>query len=358
MKRHFSQIALLITLFLFFLNACTEQGTNIPDIQTSYDTTGYESATNKELQLIDKHIELVTLLKSGRSTSIILPFDSILPFIAPHLQYGSESLKTLFTNSLKELSKASGNSYDPFDSIQNEGGTYGGYLFDEQGLEHEQILDKSSYIGLFYSIAEQCALNGETTHKYIALYGATPFFANSDIALIHKDRLSAGYAARRDKNTGDGVYLSWKKAVISMQGHQKAGTSHMANIAEERKKIFQAWEKAIMATVINYCYGAYDKFIMTNPTKSDLASGLHSVSEAIAFVKGFQTVNECIISPSQVQTLLTLLKAEQPSLFVTKAYVTTPNLLQAISEIQHVYGFTNQEIEDFKINWVTVQNRK
>jgi hypothetical protein len=113
-----------------------------------------------------------------------------------------------------------------------------------------------------------------------------------------------------------------------------------------------------MASAISYCYAAHAKFILTNPTDADIASGLHAINEAIGFVLAYKGVSEKLISDTELDTILSLLHSMRPSLFVTDAYNTTPDILKVIGRIQMVYGFSSQQLEDFKINWVTVQNRK
>jgi hypothetical protein len=43
--------------------------------------------------------------------------------------------------------------------------------------------------------------------------------------------------------------------------------------------------------------------------------------------------------------------------FITDPANELPKLQQIITKLQQIYGFTTQEIEDFKKNWVAEQNR-
>ena len=59
---------------------------------------------------------------------------------------------------------------------------------------------------------------------------------------------------------------------------------------------------------------------------------------------------------------LTLLNAPvggtpQSYLFVTDALNQLPKLQQVIAKLKNLYGFSDQEIEDFKKNWVKEQGR-
>jgi len=354
------QILSLATSMLLavLIVGCSDDGVQPIDIPTTYDSTGYANAVIAENLLIKQHQDFVTLLKTGRTAGTVVDFATALTAMQAHLTEANDSLKTVFPEYLQKLTKASGKTYDPFATIQTDGGTYGGYLFDEHGLEIEQILDKSSFFGIFYHKASRMSVTSESTHKLIALFGATPRFSNSDKATNSPDLLSAAYAARRDKNDGNGLYITFKKNVIAMQAHQKAGSDYVNETLNERKALLLAWEKAIMATVVNYCFSAHTKLVLTNPQATDNGAGLHAVSENIGFILGLRGVSEKKITNAQIDELLGLLKSNKPAVFVTDAFTNAPALLQVIARIKSIYGFTDQEIEDFKVNWVTTQNRK
>ena len=356
MKHVFSLATSMLLAVLIV--GCSDDGVQPIDIPTTYDSTGYANAVIAENLLIKQHQDFVTLLKTGRTAGTVVDYASALTAMQAHLTEANDSLKTMFPVYLQELTKASGNTYDPFATIQTDGGTYGGYLFDENGLEIEQILDKAAFMGMFYHKASRMSVTSESTHKLIALFGATPRFSNSDKATNFPDILSAAYAARRDKNDGNGLYIAFKKNVISMQAHQKAGSDYVNETLNERKGMLLAWEKAIMATVVNYCFSAHAKFTMTNPQATDNGAGLHAVSENIGFILGLKGVSEKKITNAQIDELLALLNSQKPAVFVTDAFTNAPALLQVIARIKSIYGFTDQEIEDFKVNWVTTQNRQ
>lgn len=358
MKIKLSLYIMIFPAFVWLLSGCSEHPTHIHNAPAAYDTAGYAISTIQEQLLITRHMDFVTVMRTARNPAITLSIDSLLPLMEHIMIHGSQSLNNQWNLSLRELCKSSGKTYNPFDSVQTDGGTFGGYLFDEHGLEQEQILDKSAFVGVFYRLAKQVELNNAMPHRYITLFGASPAFANSDIALSNRDRLTAAYAARRDKNDGKGMYTTFKNLVTSLQGHISAGASHNEMALTDKQSIFLLWEKAIMATVVNYCLSAYDKFTMTNPSEQDLGAGLHAVGEAIGFMKGLQFVDDRTIQSNQLEELLRLLQTEKPSLFVTNAFATSPSLQVVVQKIQTIYGFSQQEIQDFKMNWVLVQNRQ
>ncbi|MFN5246378.1 MAG: hypothetical protein ACK5DB_03210 [Ignavibacteria bacterium] len=358
MKMKQSLYIMVYPALVWFLSGCSEHPTHTHNVPATYDTTGYTISTIQEQVLITQHLEFVSLLKTARNTSVTLALDNVIPKMEQVMVHGSQSLNDQWNSSIRELCKSSGKTYNPFDSVQNEGGTFGGYLFDENGMEQEQLLDKSAFVGVFFRLAKQIELKNEMPHKYIALFGATPAFVNSDITSNNRDRLTAAYAARRDKNDGRGLYIGFKNVVTSLQGHISSGTSHNDMSLTDKQTIFLLWEKAIMATVVNYCLTAYDKFTMTNPSEQDLGAGLHAVCEAIGFMKGLEFVDDKSIKTTQLESLFTLLQVSKPSVFVTNAFATVPSLKAAVQNIQSIYGFSDQEIQDFKMNWVIVQNRQ
>jgi hypothetical protein len=176
--------------------------------------------------------------------------------------------------------------------------------------------------------------------------------------------MMANYAARRDKNDGNGIYTDFKKAAIALRAYIIGGTSFNAKRDQELKNLKTAWEQANAATIINYCHAAIDKFSMTSPTNADIASGLHAYSEGVGFVWGWKTIAQQhkIITDAQIDEILVLLNAPADATptsytFVTDAVNQVPKLQTVISKLQSIYSFSNQDIEDFKRNWVADQGR-
>ncbi|MBL7774791.1 MAG: hypothetical protein JNK89_02245 [Saprospiraceae bacterium] len=269
---------------------------------------------------------------------------------------------------LDELAKASGNTYQP-GSPQNQGGTYGGYLFDEYGLDLEQIIEKGLFGAAFYNHAFGLMQNNptpETADQLVCIFGAHPDFPNTDNAnkATNPDRFMAQYAARRDKNDGTGFDTQIKNAFIKLQAAEKAGDQYREEQQEALETIRITWEKINFATVINYCHFTISKLSATNPTDVDKASALHAYAEAVAFVHGWRTLPTASrrITDTQIDELLTLLRApynDTPTayLFLTDPVNQLPQLTQVIEKLKSIYGFSAQEIADFKENWVTKQGR-
>jgi hypothetical protein len=69
-----------------------------------------------------------------------------------------------------------------------------------------------------------------------------------------------------------------------------------------------------------------------------------------------------IAPDTQIDQVLALLYAKPgstPSVYTlaTQPAQTLGNLLQATQKIKEIYGFSEQEMEDFKKNWVSEQGR-
>ncbi|HRI60058.1 MAG TPA: hypothetical protein PK228_10055, partial [Saprospiraceae bacterium] len=115
-------------------------------------------------------------------------------------------------------------------------------------------------------------------------------------------------------------------------------------------------------TIINYLYAVISKLSATNPSDADIASALHSYGETVGFTHGFRTLDNKKITDTEIDELLTLLNAPATGTptsykFATDPLNELPKLTQVIAKLQSIYGFTAQELEDFKKNWVAEQNR-
>ncbi|MBL7999771.1 MAG: hypothetical protein JNL32_14190, partial [Candidatus Kapabacteria bacterium] len=270
---------------------------------------------------------------------------------------------------IAEIEKASGGTYNPkLSPAQNgEGGTFGGYLFDENGLEMEQMIEKGAFASAQYNHALSVMnqpMSVANVDKLLRIFGGHPAFVNTDNSTNpNRDIHSAAYAARRDKNDGNGLYSQWKNAMLKAQAAAKAGDAYKQEYADAMADARLIWEKALMATVINYCHSAKAVFSKTNPTDAELASALHAYGEAVGFLHGWRTIPTKKIIDTRIDGLLTLLLAPHNGTptsyrFVQDAFNTVGNFDQTINQLRDLYGFTAQDIEDFKSNWVSIQQRK
>jgi hypothetical protein len=270
---------------------------------------------------------------------------------------------------MNQLALSSGGTYVPGPPI-GQGGTFGGYLFDENGLELEQLLEKGNFGAILYHHALSLRnepLTPATSDKLVAIFGATPSFSNSgsnNVPASVRDRAMANYAARRDKNDGNGFYTRMKSAFIKLQAALKAGSAYKKERDEALNTIFDIWEKVNAATVINYCHSVITTMSATSTTEAQRASALHACSEAVGFLHGWRQLpaNGRRITDAQIDALLEKLNAPYNGtpntyLFVTEPAIQLPKLQQVIAQLKTIYSFTDAEINDFRNNWVNVQGR-
>lgn len=377
----YKKVMLLMVIGGFLFTSCKkdEPAEDVElEIPTSYDGQNFETNAADQLALVQQLIDLSTAMKIGRTEGNTVDktdLDNIFSTGNPAL---SEEATTYFKNNIEgangwfdELSKASGGSWTPeAPDGMSEGGTFEGYLFDENGVELEQLVEKGLFGAALYNHATQL-MTGEitvaTVDQLVAVFGAQPAFANSGSSNVSedvRDRALANYGARRDKNDGNGMYTQLKKEFIKLQTYVKEGMEYIVERDDALEEIQILWEKINAATVINYCHSPIAKLSQTNPSESDVSSALHAIAEGIGFIKGFKTINPAYreITDAQIDNILALFNAPhddvaQVYLFATSPQTELAKLQQVITELQSIYGFTNQEIEDFKSNWVAVQGR-
>lgn len=347
----------------------------IPDI---YDGTNYVANTTTHSTVRTALINLTNEMKKGRAAGTKVDANVLNSIYTG----GTTSLKSYTsayyngkiegaTGFLSELAKSSGGTFVPGTTTGN-GGTYGAYLFDETGVELEQLVEKGLFGAALYNqalslMASHTEFTPAKADQLLAMYGASPLFKSSDNASKHGadiDRFMANYGARRDKNDGKGLYTKMKVALITAQAAAKATPANHAKMLEAFEDIQSTWEKINAATVINYCQSSISTLSSTNPTDAQKAGALHSLNEAIGFLHGWRTLNTSgrKITDAQIDELLALLNyplsgTPKPYVFLTDPLNELPKLQQIITKLKNIYSFSDAEIEDFKKNWVSEQGR-
>lgn len=378
-KTKYSLTVIIALMLVLGLISCKkkEKEQNQPSLQipSTYDGANFITNSAAAKAITDQLTALVNKAKEGRdSTKTVSKTDLDNLFTA-----GTTSLASITTTYYKnrldapagwfnDLAQATGSGYLP-GSFVDQGGVYGGYLFDENGLEIEQLIEKGLFGAALYNYAISLLSNNPTAatvDQVLVLYGAKPAFANSGSSTVpaeNRDVFMANYAARRsDINDNNSLYIQLKNQFIRLQTAVKAGNQYESDKNDAISKIKLTWEKVNAATIINYCHSATSKLSATSPSTSDKASSLHSIGEAIGFLHGFRTVSDKKITDAQIDEILTLLNAPYnatptPYTFITDAFNQVPKLQQVINKLKDIYGFTSAEIESFKKNWVTEQGR-
>lgn len=382
MKRMFdNRYFVLIAFFVLGLTcfSCDNGDDPIrPDLQvpSTYDGSNFSTSTVTEEAVFSQLSSLTAEMQRGRQGQTVT-----LETLENLYGAGNPSVEDITTTYyadritgtdgwLDELARASGGSeYMPGEPVA-QGGTLGGYLFDENGLELEQVVEKGLFGAALYNHATTLfspQMTDEEVDQVLAIFGATPAFSNSgssNVASDVQDRYMAKYAARRDKNDGNGLYSQMKAAFLKLQAATNAGTEYQTEKEEAISEVKLLWEKANAATIINYCHSAISKLSATNPSPDDMGSALHSYSEAVGFLHGWRTVPQADkrISDAQIDQLLVLLNAPQNAVptsykFATDPVNELPKITQVIDQLKSLYEFSTQDIEDFKKNWVSEQGR-
>jgi hypothetical protein len=364
-------VLLAITVF-----ACSEEDPKAPlIIPTTYDASTFAANTTTQNAVLTALANQVTEAKKGRTPGTVVTLTALQNLYTA----GSPSLKTVSTTYyvgkmegtggyMDELAKASGGTYAP-GTPTGQGGTYGPYLFDENGLEFEQLIEKGQFGAVLYKHATDLmagTITAATPDQIIAIFGTTPAFPNTTNAANAPvpDKFMATYGARRDNNDGTGLYFQFKNACIKLQAAIKAGDDYKPEQKEALDAIALTWDKINAATIINYAQQATATLSQTTVTDAQKAGALHALGEGIGFAHGWKTIPQAYrkITDAQIDEILTLFNAPAagtPTVykFATDAVNELPKLQQIISKQKALYEFTDQEIEGFKNNWVTVQNR-
>lgn len=373
--------ALCAILALAFITSCKkeEDTTETPTpqtaaliIQTSYDSATYVSNIQPVISVRSQMDALVTEIKKGRVTANMLTAPAINTIYTSGT-VSIQSITSAFYNTeltaatgwFETIAAASGNTYHP-DSTSIKGGTYGGYLFDKNGYEPEQLIEKGLFgaalINKAAGLISGSVVTQQQIDQSIYIFGASASFVNSGTTAKYgasADKYLSNYASRRDKNDGNGVYAQMAYNYRKLQAAVKAGSAYNQDRNNAVAAIKLSWEKANAGTVINYCYSSLSKLTATTITDADKAASLHAINECIGFVRGWRALpNGKLVTDAQIDELSALLAPDnKPSLFVTDRVNKANNLQLVINKLQTIYGFSASELEDFKKNWVAEQSR-
>jgi hypothetical protein len=359
-----------VTLFFAACKKEEEKKSETPlDIASSYDSSNYLLNSEKYGALRGNFDLLVVECKKARVNGVVVNESSLNNFF----EAGTTSIKSVTIPSyasqlqgpngwFKQLALASGNAYH-VDSSSINGGTFGGYLFDENGFEPEQMIEKGLFGAALSHEAIKILNNNPGLNEVdyaLGLIGATPHFKSSNNAKHGSaaDKYLAVYLARRDKNDGNGFYTKLKSDFLKLQAAIKGGEKYTKEKNEAIQSIKLTMEQANFATIINYCHTSIANLTLTTLTEAQKAATLHALGECVGFAIGWKELPGKKITDAQIDELLTLLNNNaKPSTFITNRVSEITKLQQTISKIKEIYGFTDVQVEDFKKNWVSEQNR-
>jgi hypothetical protein len=399
LKSSFRTYALCAIALVFFASCKEDDKVTTPpppdlQIPTVYDSTGYAANVVTESQVRAQLSALTSRMQVGRN------MDSTVTLAALQTLYNGTTLRTVTGSSyqtkidaaLPELARGSGKGirYDWQNApiaggdggvIPTTNGGRAGYLYDENVLELEQVVEKGLFAAAMYNHAIALiggAINEGTIDKLVEIYGAKPGFGsnerNSD---PNRDRFSAQYAARRsDSTNANSLYALIKRNLITAKAAVRGGADFNTQRDQALADFKLNWEKALAATVINYCHSTLTGLTSTTRDDATITNAMHAYGEAVGFLSGWRAVPAAQrrITDAQIDELLELLRAPyaqttsaQSYLFLSTSSATAqlyrldgrndPNT-GVIERLAQIYGFSDTEVEDFRRNWVAVQNRR
>ncbi|MGV3558179.1 hypothetical protein [Larkinella arboricola] len=377
----FRRTALLLTTgFALVLASCAEpQDENLKpsfSIPLVYDSVGYQFHSQPLKPFIDQWAVLTQEVKNGNQGGVYVSEESLNaaftqgPFSLQSVTTPYYQSRLLAQNNgyFAELSKSSGSYFNPF-SRNWEGGVYNSLLFDEYGLETGQLIEKGLYGATLYNYALSLTegnLTPATADQLLFLFGADPMFYNSDNTTFYAnaDRRMAAYAAQRDNGSGTGLYSQTRQEFIKLKAALNEGEDYNAYRDEALAAIKLNWEKINAATVIHNLHEAVLRLNSGDLNDAQRSEVMHLISEAAGFLHGWRTIEgrHKKITDGQIDELLELLnvpydRSAAVYRFVTNPGEELPKLMEAVGKIQGIYGFTNEEVESFRRNYVADQGR-
>lgn len=362
---------LFIALVSISLYSCSDDDNSPLNLPEAYDNSNFIQNTIDEQALNQNFVDLINEMKAHINNNSSANFTSL----NDKRDLGNLKLNTItssnfnlkVTQFLNQFTAASGNNWDP-NQVGTAGGKFGNWVFQGEGAEPLQLIEKGSFGAAQYHYAIKNYLTPNATladiDKALILYGAHPDFANSNNASKHTnpDKFLAAYAARRDNNSGNGIYLTIKQNFIKAQAAIKAGNDFNNEKIEALQQVISNWEKVFGATTIFYAAGTQAKLSATAPSDEDLASALHENSEGASFIMGLKGVTPKKITDTEIEEILNLFLIPCNETINAKNHalnrVAAVNAMQQIiDEVQSIYGFSNDEVAMFKKDLVTEQQR-
>ena len=361
-----------VTLLLLVSCAKSKSPLVIP---SEYDGSRFTANTSTQQILHLQYDALVAEARKGRISGQVVAFADLSTLYnigTPSLKlastaYFATQLDTT-TGWLADLAQSSGSAYIPGLS-STKGGVYHGYLFNEKGLELEQLLEKGLLTAVFYNQAIALLQDGvtlEEADQMLALFGTNPNFPNTSngATATSPDQLMAKHATQRDKNNNVGLYSRIKEAFIRLQAAITAGNTYKTDQDRAVKDLLILWEKASFATAIHNCQKFTEIMSKTGLQEPERAQALHHYAEAVGLIYGWRTIPKAykMVSDMEIDLMLSQLRVApgvpaQSYLFIIDPYNAFPNIYQVEQSIQSKYQFTHDEMEDFKKDWVLEQGR-
>lgn len=330
-------------------------------VLASYDAPNFATNAQAEIALGKSVDDLDAKMASTEGANVVTVTSGELSAL---YSGGSLSLRGVATNESQALvdgyllafGNAQGKTWEPANAQADGGAPNGGKfkaLFYESatGVDLRAATNKAILGGSLYKYALLLISQGITSDaqvdKLLAVFGATPAFANStDVnAGANGDRLVAALASKRDDKTGTGIYAHARHALLTMKA-AATNPACTAEIAAAVSEFKTAWEQATYASAIYALNAASDA-----ASKANGPLALHSYGEALGLIQSFKGIpaDQRKIQDQAIDTLVTGLHPEAAYILVTDPSTRVADLTSAINNIK-LFEFENSDIEPFKTN--------
>ncbi len=332
-------------------------------VATEYVSPNFAANAQGERDLGDRVLALDAKMLSAEGTMnpatvTTADLQSIFTAGAPSLR----SIGTAFTQStidtyLTQFGDAATRTWTPADADADGGATVGGkYLggaiVNASGLDLRAATEKVLLNGSLYEFAlvlTSGPISEAVIDRLLALFGATPAFANGKDAGADSDRLMATYAASRDDKSSAalGPYRKVRNALLVAKAASTSTDKCHDDLVAAFNLFLLEWEKAAYLSVIYFLNQAATNAVAA-PQNGPAA--LHAFGSAIGFVQSFKTIplDRRKINDQQIEDLLTRIGAAAPYQLVTKTSERVVAFNTAFQDIGAIYGLTQTQIEDAK----------
>lgn len=369
-----TQLTLLTGIFAVSLWSCSDDDDNnlqTLTIPTNYVSTNYATNAATEDLVVGELGTLTTAVNDAEAAAPNAGISSIA-YPATLASITEPNYKTLIEGWLPELVNAA-NSSEGFINPglgntpdgSSQGGLLGTRLLDEYGLELEQMIEKGSFGAALYNHAltvvnniksgEEGFTDSGAIDRLVEIHGAQPSFDVSDVTA------AATYSRRRSDLTAQtGFFFDIKTNLITAKAAMEAGNAFDLERNTALDEFLLNWEKSNFATVIFYCKSTIDQlnaaFQLADGEQRDIALGnaMHAYAEGVAFAHGFKRIPVKQITDSEIDFILSELKAvegENPESYeFLNDTSLSQNLDNLIDYIQNIYNFSDAEVESFFVN--------
>lgn len=338
-------------LAVFFLYGCKKCKDPICfDVPTTYsfDNVSYSGQTER-LNMME---EMTTYMKTANTSGVALDATKLKEMYANeggHFSFSSsKQLKSktfsldqgVFEGYMDAIALASQSTVAGSNGVAGvveSNDASKAYLFDENGIEYTQIIEKGLMGAVFYYQAMAVYLSDDRIGDAVDNENITPG-EGTDME-HHWDEAFGYLGVPTDFPTNTngvrfhGKYCNSRNGILSLSqplmdafilGRAAISNDDMDVKWEQVPIIRSNWEKVIAGTAIHYLNGGRDDI-------ADDALRNHQLSEAIAFVSSLKYSPAKTITEAQIQDVLDLIG--------TNLYnVTASNLTEARDLLSSIYG--------------------